>query len=81
MKVVIDGYEVEIKARKVGENKTTTKDTMHILSEIEGWAWESARLREKEGYAILARATRKEASSIHDTLNSCGYFDKIRRAN
>lgn len=81
MKVIIDGYEVEIKAKKVNTRKNNTKDTMHILSKLEGWAWETAGHMEKEGYKILADATRKEASSIHDTLGSYGYFDSVRRAN
>lgn len=81
MKVIIEGYEVEIKAKKVGKNKANSKDTMHIISKIEGCLWDSARLFEKEGYEILARATREDASSIHNTLDSCGYFDNIRRAN
>lgn len=81
MKVIIDGYEVEIKAKKVGKNKANIKDTMHILSMIEGWAWDSANLSDREGFPILANATRKEASHIHETLDSYGYFDNIRRAN
>ena len=81
MKVIIDGYEVEIKAKKVGKNKATIKDTMHIVSEIEGRLWDSARLFDKEGFENLARVTREDASNIHNVLDSYGYFDNIRRAN
>ena len=81
MKVIIDGYEVEIKAKKIGKNKANIKDTMHIVSEIEGGLWDSARLFDKEGFENLARATREDAVSIHNVLDSYGYFDNIRRAN
>lgn len=81
MKVIIDGYEVEIKAKKVGKNKANIKDTMHILSELEGWAWGFAGKAQQEGFKHMALAIRDDASSIHDTLDSCGYFDNIRRAN
>ena len=81
MKVIIDGYEVEIKAKKIGKNKANIKDTMHILSELEGWAWGFAGKAQQEGFNYMAKAIRNDALSIHKTLDSYGFFDNIRRAN
>ena len=74
MKVTIDGYVVEIKARYFTKDKASKKDTARILCKLENLAWNSAERNSRDGYTYSAADDRTIARQIHDQLAAVGFY-------
>ena len=82
MKLYIDGYEVEIKAKYVGvnhdiESKYNKRDAMAILNQISSWGYEAGELDAMRGLMAMSRNARKCANDIYDALDAEGYFKGV----
>lgn len=80
MKVMIEGYEVEIKAKytsdgKIEGGKMNKDDTMAVLNLLSIWAYEAAAKYDLTGCYALSKGARKTASDIYDLLESKNYFN------
>jgi len=80
MKVMIDGYEVNIKARYVGEGQFgevpfNDHDTMACLNYISLCFSKASEQFSKEGCATWGRRTKRSGKDIFDVLYKEGYYD------
>lgn len=74
MKIIIDGCEVEIKAKSAGKNQYNETDTMFVLNTLAMLVFEASRSYDKEGYVYLANDARNLASTIYDLLNKNSHY-------
>lgn len=74
MKIIIDGCEVEIKAKSAGKNRYNKTDTMFVLNTLSMLAYEAARSYDNVGCDHLANEARNLASTIYDTLDKNGLY-------
>lgn len=78
MKLTIDNYEIEIKAKSRYSNRFNKNDTLDLLN-ILAIAFSNSRQRnELEGYEALAKRDNKNFYNINDFLDSNGFFDDLR---
>ena len=77
MKITIDGCEVEIKAKKIGEDKYNEEDTMYILNTISVYAHAAAVRYRDVKLNALAKQAEKTAETIYNKLDSKGLYDNI----
>lgn len=75
MKVIIEGYEVEIKAKFMTSNRYNKKDTMSVLNTLAMYASDSIERCSDLGYPALERTARKTRDNIMDTLDALGYYN------
>ena len=74
MKIKINEYEIEIKAKHMYSDKACTDDVMSFLNTICMYAGESATWYDKIGMDALAKRARNFHNDIYDALDSKGYF-------
>lgn len=74
MKIIIDGYEVEIKAKSAGKNRYNKTDTMFVLNTLSMLAFEASRSYDNIGCDHLANDARNLANTIYDLLDKNGYY-------
>lgn len=74
MKIIIDGYEVEIKAKSAGKNQYNETDTMFVLNTLASLAFKASFSYDKEGYVYLANDASNLASTIYNLLDKNGYY-------
>lgn len=74
MKIIIDGYEVEIKAKKAGKNRCNDTDTMFVLNTLTMLAYEASRGYDNAGCNHLANDARNIADTIYDLLDKNGHY-------
>lgn len=74
MKIIIDGCEVEIKAKKSGKNQYNETDTMFVLNTLTMLAYEASRGYDNVGCNHLANDARNLADTIYDLLDKNGYY-------
>lgn len=78
MKLTIDNYEIEIKAKSSYSNRFNKNDTLDLLN-ILAIAFSNSRQRnEIKGYTALANRDDENYNNIHDFLDSNGFFDDLR---
>ena len=78
MKIIIDGCEVEIRAKAQGKPRYNKEDTMYVLNTLSILASEASRNFEKEGCDALAKKSQEVADMIYNLLDSNGLFDSIK---
>lgn len=74
MKIIIDGCEVEIKAKSAGKNQYNKTDTMFVLNTLASLAFKASFSYDKEGYVHLANDASNLANTIYDLLDKNGYY-------
>lgn len=74
MKFIIDGCEVEIKAKSAGKKRYNETDTMLVLNTLTTLAFKASYSYDKEGYVYLANDARNLANTIYDLLDKNGYY-------
>ena len=84
MKVIIDGYEVEIKAKSPFNKRYNKDDTLSILNTLNRWQIAKARYLEqrhnetgKQCYKNCADNTYKRVSELHEFIASFGTYDNL----
>lgn len=80
MKIMINGYEVEIKAKftlngKIDDARFNKQDTMAVINQLCIWATESAERYEMMGFNALARNAREDYKGMNGELEARGYFN------
>lgn len=70
MKVIIEGYEVEIKAKYMTSNRYNKADTIAVLNTLAIYAGEAAVRYSDLGYKALERCAWKSRDSISDTIEA-----------
>lgn len=77
MKLTINGFEIDIKARHTEINKRmNAEDTKWILNTIAMIAYDAASDRRHNGYNAIAEEAVEIATDIHDYLESLKYFEE-----
>lgn len=74
MRIIINGYEVDIKAKREGKEQMNQKDTRALLNRLTGYAYEAADGYEKRNEFALAEDARKTARNIFMALEAAGYY-------
>ena len=78
MKVMIEGFEVEIKAKAAGSGKRMNKqDTMRIMNLLSIWAFEAGEHYRKNGCTALEKGAKETAEVIYKMLEAEGCYDNI----
>lgn len=77
MRISIDKYEVEIRARRIGEGKYNKQDTMYILNMFSLYAHKAATRYREVKLNGLARQAEEVAEMIYTVLESNGLYDDI----
>ena len=84
MLVMIDGYEVEIKAKSEFNNRFNKEDTLNLLNTINIWQYSEAEITEKkyketgkECYKRVSDNRFEKCKKLHDFLASFGLYDKF----
>ena len=75
MTVMIDGYEVEIKAKGETAEKFNKADTMAVLNLISIYAAEASNRYETIGMNALQRNAKEAHNNIFEKLDSMGYYN------
>ena len=85
MLVVIDGYEVEIKAKSEFSKRFNKEDTLNLLNTINVWQGAEAdraqaRYNEtgEECYKNYSKRVYEKCSKLHKFLDSFGIYDKFK---
>lgn len=78
MTLNINGYEIEIKAKRTesGRNRFNKDDTMAFLCEVSSMAFDAKELREKINAPYIAKKAGRIANDIYDVLEAANYFSK-----
>ena len=84
MKVIIDGYEVEIKAKSEFSNRFNKDDTLSLLNVINIWQYSEAEITEnkyketgKECYKRVSDKRYEKCAKLHDFIASFGVYDEF----
>ena len=80
MKIMINGYEVEIKAKftlngKIDDARFNKQDTMAVINQLCIWASESAQRYEMVGLNALARVAKEDYQAMSGELVARGYYN------
>lgn len=75
MTVMINGYEVEIKAKGETATKYNKQDTMAILNLLSIYSAETANRYEQLGMNALQRIAKDAHKNIFAKLDSMGYYN------
>ncbi len=76
MKLTINGYEVEIKAKHTYESRVNKKATMDLLNLISIWASAAAKWTEEQSYPALAESYENAGDEIYKVLAAEGLYNK-----
>lgn len=79
MKIIIDGCEVEIKAKSVGKKRYNKTDTMYVLNTLSLLAHEASINYDNVGCNSLANKARDVADMIYDVLDKNGLYQPSNR--
>ena len=85
MKIQIDGFEVEIKARRTNEKRHNKLSTMYFVNWLEGLLFDSARLdseiyenTHKECYKSVSEQKYDMGRQLYDLLNDMHFYDDVK---
>lgn len=81
MKLMINGYEVEIKAKYTADGvienaRMNKKDTKAFINEMCIWASECSFRHSELGLDALAKRDKKAWRSMFETLKAQGYYEE-----
>lgn len=75
MKMVIDGYEFEIKAKEVGKKRTSKKETLELVNYLLCTFIDAENFNKEHGYSALTDRCRRSIESIRqsreDDIRQC----------
>ena len=77
MKIIIDGCEVEIKAKSAGKKRYNKTDTMFVLNTLSMLAHEASDSYDNVGCNSLANYARNIANAIYDLLDKNGHYKSL----
>ena len=77
MRLIIDDFEVEVKARLVNKDRFSRKDTMRFLNKVSIWAGEASKQYDDNGLDSLAEWTQKASDQIYETLRKNGCYKNL----
>lgn len=80
MRFVLDGFVVEIRAKKVsnGENARFTKEqTMEFCNKMSIAFGDAARWNEAKGYNGIAESYRDVSDEIYEKLDKHGFYNDV----
>lgn len=75
MTVMINGYEVEIKAKGETATKYNKQDTMAVLNLLSIYAAEASNRYETISMNALQRNAKEAHNNIFEKLDSMGYYN------
>lgn len=75
MKLILNGYEVEIKAKDIGKERYNKLDTMCFLNSISIIAHEAAEHNKTIGHNAIYRKEQKIAMTIYKYLLDKGLYN------
>lgn len=94
MRFTVDGYEIEIKAKDIGDKRFSKEDTLYFMNQLAIWMTESAHYTafehrndngfydgDTEAIEIGKRCGEylsNAAEELHDQLAALGCYDDIR---
>lgn len=85
MLVMIDGYEVEIKAKSEFAKRFNKEDTLNLLNTINVWQGAEAERAQSryeatgaECYTRYSKRVYEKCSQLHQFLDSFGIYDKFK---
>ena len=79
MKLIVNGYEIEIKAKKIAfDNRYNKEATQSFLNTISCWASAAADHDNMLGCYGMAKDASRAAKQIFDALDFQGYYDDVR---
>ena len=78
MKLTINNYEIEIKAKSSYSNRFNKNDTLNLLNILAIAFFNSHQRNELEGYTASANRDYENSNNIHDFLDSNGFYDDLR---
>lgn len=67
-------YEVEIRAKRVGNDEGSSEDTMSILNGLACVLWDSYNYNGSLGLRQLAKTSAENASRVHQFLEEKDYY-------
>ena len=76
MKIEINEYEIEVKAKRLNENRASKRTTMQVLNTISIWAAKAAKIMRAEDCPTLAKEYEEIADKLYRILKSEGLYDK-----
>ena len=74
MKLTVNEFEIEIKAKARWNSKANKEDAMNILNRMSIWASEAAQYNNKLGHTGLAEEWEQAASQIYEYLKINGAY-------
>lgn len=74
MKVKVNGYEVEIKARDLSKDRATKKATLEFLNDLAILAIDSKEHNEELGYKSLAEEAENYRKAFYDVCDKNGLY-------
>ena len=77
MKIIIDGFEIEVKAKKINSDRYNKGDTMMVLNKVSLLAFEASRTYEEERVYALADDSRTISETLYNMLKDQGMYDNI----
>lgn len=76
MKVRVNGYEVEIKARDLSRDRANKKDTLQFMNDICCLAIEAREHYEMEGYVALTEEAESFRKAFFKVCDENGLYNK-----
>lgn len=87
MKFTVKGYEIDIKAKRKGEKRTSTEATIYFMNEVSIWLDDCAHLYERRNatnpkpyytgeHGVIAQY-RKASSEVFHQLEDLGAYDNV----
>lgn len=76
MKINFNGYEVEIKAKHIGERRCSKESAMYVLNQITLWVINAEKYYNMEGYNALAKNAKESSDEIYRTLKANGFYER-----
>lgn len=77
MKLTIENFEIEIKAKKKGQKRSSQKETLNFLCNLEGMYYSLSNSTFKD-YPGLSKQYERIGLNIHDELDKHGYYDEYK---
>lgn len=78
MKLFINGYEVNISAKRSTEVKCSQKRTCEILNELATFCSEASDSYTREHLMGLSAEARRMFNNIYDALDEVGWYDNVK---
>lgn len=78
MKIIMGNYEVEIKAKRVGEDRANKEATCFFINNLACQFFNAAYYLDMMGCPVSAEKNREDAHTIHAFLEARHFYDDVR---